>query len=228
MMSEVRETTKLERVLSPEREAERTRMTALGTLMTLFPALVMCAALASLVWFVLAPGVVPILTFLSVLYLLPLVAYRLHARVHPLREGASLIVGRGYSAWYGSHQLQLIYVAFPALETLLRLVPGLFSLWLRAWGSRVGRQVYWTPHVEILDRGLLEIGDGVIFGHRSGMSAHVIRPTRGNLLLYVKRVRIGAGVFIGAGSYIGPGAAIEQGAMIPAASHIMPRQKVPA
>ena len=60
------------------------------------------------------------------------------------------------------HQLQVLYSAFPAL----RLVPGLYSAWLRLWGSRVGRAVYWTPQVKITDRGLLKVGDGVVFGHR--------------------------------------------------------------
>lgn len=201
-------------------------MTVLGSVMALFPALVVLLALASAWWLISSPGGVPCITLLAVVYALPLVAYRVHQRWFPLREGASLIVNRGYSPWFGCHQLQLIYVALPVLETLLRLVPGLFSLWLRAWGSRVGRRVYWTPHVEVLDRGLLDIGDAVIFGHRTGLSSHVIRPTRDNLLLFVKRVRIDDGAFIGAGSYLGPGVVVESRAMVPAGSHVMPRQKV--
>ncbi len=202
------------------------RMTALGSLMALFPALMALLTLVNVGWLISSPGSVPCISLLAVLYALPLAIYRLHQRWFPLEEGDSLLVNRGYSPWFGSHQLQLIYVALPLLETLLRLVPGLFSLWLRAWGSRVGSKVYWTPHVEVLDRGLLDIGCGVIFGHRSGLSSHVIRPTQDNLLLFVQRIRIGDGAFIGAGCFLGPGAVIEPGVMVRAGSHVMPRQKV--
>jgi hypothetical protein len=204
------------------------RMTALGVVMTLFPALVVALAAASGLWLIFAPGWRPIVAGIASLYVLPLVAYRLHALCFPLREGGTRLAGHGYSPWYGSHQLQAVYVALPLLETLLRLVPGAYSAWLRLWGSRVGRGVYWTPHVDIVDRGLVEIGDRVIFGHRSGVISHVIRPTKDNLLLYVARVRIGDGAFIGAGSYLGPGAVIEPRAMVPATKHVFPREKVTA
>ncbi len=202
--------------------------TVAGIVMGLFPLTVAALAAGCLTALLWAPSLATALALLFVLYGLPLIAYRLHARVVTIKVGAQHMVGRGYCPWYGAHQLQLVYIAFPALETLLRLVPGLFSLWLRAWGSRIGRNVYWTPHLEVLDRGLLDVGDGVIFGHRVGLSSHIIRPTRDNLLLYVKRVRIGDHAFVGAGSYLGPGCVIEAGALVAAGSHVYPRQRVAA
>ena len=156
-----------------------------------------------------------------VLYVLPPLIHRLHARVFPLQEGAHAMVGGTYVTWWGSHQLQVLFIAVPSLEALLRVL-GLYSAWLRLWGARVGRRVYWTPLVEITDRSLLEIGDDVVVGHRCGFYAHAIKPARGNLYLFVKRIRIGAGAFLGAGCGFGPGARVEPGAYLPLRTEIMP------
>jgi hypothetical protein len=209
-------------------EAQRgpARRTWMGTLVSFFPAILLGLVAACAVWFVAAPGWPPLASAALVLYVLPLTVHRLHRWLFPIREGASRLVGGVYSPWYGTHQIQMIYIAFPVLEILLRMIPGCYSAWLRLWGSRIGRAVYWTPCVDIVDRGLVDVGDRVIFGHRSGIFSHVIRPTKGNLLLFVRRVRIGDGAFIGAGSYLAPGAIVEPGAMVPAATHVYPRQRV--
>ncbi len=80
--------------------------------------------------------------------------------------------------------------------------------------------------MEILDRGLVVVGDGAIFGHKSGMAAHVITPRDGNLSLLVAKVRVGSGSFVGAGCYLGPGCVIEPGAMVPAGTNVRPKQIV--
>ena len=134
----------------------------------------------------------------------------------PLAEGRSRIDAPGYSPWWGGHQCQVMYTAFPALEAALRLVPGVYSAWLRLWGSRVGRGVYWTPLVEITDRALLEVGDGVVFGHRVACYAHLDQAARATgSSLYVRRIRIGDGALLGAGSRLGPGAHIDAGVALP-------------
>jgi hypothetical protein len=142
-------------------------------------------------------------------------AFRLHEALWPLAEGPSRIDVPAYSPWWGAHQLQVMYGAFPALEAALRLVPGLYSAWLRLWGSRIGRGVHWTPLVEITDRSLLEAGDGVVFGHRVACYAHLIKRREAGLILYVRRIRIGSGVLLGAGSRLGPGARIDAGTVLP-------------
>ena len=202
-------------------------MTILGKMMSFFPALVVASTLASIWWFAASPSLWAAFAVVASLYGLPPVAFRIHQRFHPLKEGGSRLVG-GYSAWYGSHQIQLIYLAFPALEAVLRMVPGLFSAWLRLWGSKVGRDVYWTPLIEISDRSLLEIGDRVVFGHRAGAYPHVIKPRRNNLLLYVKRIRIGSDSFVGAGSVLAPGVVVHEGAFVAAGAHVHPNEEVRA
>jgi hypothetical protein len=89
--------------------------------------------------------------------------------------------------------------------------------------------VYWTPRVEITDRGLLEIGDGVVFGHRAKFFGHLIAPGRGGLLLFVKRGRVGAGAFVGAYAVLGPGADVPAGALLEVGQHVNARDRwVPA
>lgn len=201
-------------------------MTAAGTLVALFPLTVVAGVIACLVWLASAPSLVPVAALLAVLYLVPLVAFRLHQLVAPLRPGGARIDGRTYVPWWGGHQIQLIYIAVPQLEALLRVVPGLYSLWLRGWGSRIGKRVHWTPLVEVTDRSLLEVGDGVVFGHRAVVFGHVIRHGKQNMLLYVRPVRIGDGVFIGAGSAIGPGAVIRPGARLDAETRVYPMEVI--
>jgi len=130
------------------------------------------------------------------------------------------VVGDRYLPWWGTHQLQRIYLAFPALEALLRLVPGLYSAWLRLWGSRVGRNVYWTPGVKLTDRSMFRIGDNVVFGQECAMSPHVITWRDGALRLLIKPITIGDGAVVGAQSGMGPGARIAPGATVRARQEV--------
>ncbi|WP_243714122.1 acyl transferase [Nostoc sp. 106C] len=161
------------------------------------------------------------------IYGLPVIVYRWHQWVYPVPEGITYLCGKEYSPWWGSHQIQVIYITIPVLEAVLRLIPGAFSFWLRLWGAKVGRNVYWTPGLEIADRGLLEIGDRVIMGHRVGISSHVIKPRKQNLMLYVKKVKIGNDVFVGAGSIFAPGVVIGDGTFLTMATNLSPNQQVP-
>ena len=194
--------------------------------MALFPTAVLLTAVSFVVLAVLRSSFWPLLVSVFVIYGVPLLAFHWHQHRFALKEGASHLVGHHYSPWWGGHQIQLLFIAFPMLENVLRVVPGLFSIWLRAWGSSVGRRVYWTPACRIGDRSLLIIGDDVIFGYDVGMSSHLIKRTRKNILLYVKRITIGDGVFVGAGAVIGPGVHIEAGATIDVGEHLYPRTRV--
>lgn len=205
-------------------------MTFLSTVLLLFPALVLLFAGGTVICLIQAPNLaaslVSLLAVLLALYGVPVLVYRLHQWVYPVREGVSYLQGKAYSPWWGSHQIQALYIAVPTLEAVLRLIPGAFSLWLRLWGAKIGRSVYWTPGLEIADRGLLEIGDRVVIGHRVGLYAHVIKPRKQNLMLYVKKIKIGNDAFIGAGSVLSPGVVVAEGAFLPAATQLHPNQSV--
>lgn len=201
-------------------------MSPLGLILSCFPTLILCLSTVAFIYLCAHPSIFSLASLLLVVYGLPPLMYHLHHQFYPVEEGISYLRSKDYSAWWGTHQIQVIYIAVPVLEALLRLVPGLFSLWLRLWGAKIGQNVYWTPGLEIADRGLLEVGDRVVFGHRTGLYAHVIKPSKNNLMLYVKKISIGSDVFIGAGAVLGPGAKIEQCVYIPAKSQLYPNQNV--
>jgi len=86
------------------------------------------------------------------------------------------------------------------------MVPGVYSLWLRLWGSRVGKLTYWAPGTVILDRGFLDIGDNVVFGAGVRLNPHVMEND-----LRLARVKIGDGAMIGGYSLLTAGTEIAAG-----------------
>lgn len=197
-------------------------MTLLGRLISFFPLLNITLVVISVVWFFASLSAVAGFAVVFFIYLFPVICFHLHNKKYPIKQGLSDIT-KGYSPWYGSHMIQSMHLTFPVFERLLRLIPGAFSIWLRLWGSKVGKHVYWTPHLEILDRNLLEIGDNCIFGHSVKLSSHVIRPSkRYGLVMYVKTVVIKDQVFLGAESRLGPGVILENNTELPACSDVYP------
>lgn len=197
-------------------------MTILSRILAFFPAVALLIDLSAIGWFCIYPGMVSAIAIPLAIYGFPLLIYRLHQWRYPVAEGISYLQGDVYSPWWGSHQIQMIFIAIPPLEAILRLIPGAFSMWLRLWGSTIGRQVYWTPGIEIADRGLLKVGDRVVFGHGVGLYAHVIKPKKSNLMLYVKAISIGSDVFVGAGSRFAAGSAIAASTYVPATTDVRP------
>jgi hypothetical protein len=174
-------------------------------------------ATPSLFWFI---------TLLFAIYGLPIVAFKIQEQIVPLKEGKFDFNERRYCPWWGSHQIQQVYSAIPFLEGILRIIPGVYSCWLRLWGSSVGKQVYWTPRVEIVDRSLLEIDDYVIFGHRSACSSHILSQKDKKMLLQIGKIRLGKSVLVGAGSRLGPGTQVAEKITIPICSILLIDQHV--
>jgi acetyltransferase-like isoleucine patch superfamily enzyme len=80
----------------------------------------------------------------------------------------------------------------------MRLFPGVYSAWLRLWGSHIGSFTYWAAGLRILDRGFLEIGSGVAFGAGVRLNPHVVAENdEGKLELFLAPVRIGDRAIIG-------------------------------
>jgi len=197
-------------------------MSFLGRLVTLYPAIHGAGIISSLIFFVFEPGPLTLALIPLTIYLFPLVCFHVHQWVAPVKEGDSSLVG-SYSPWYGTHMIQTVFIAFPGTERILRLVPGLFSLWLRCWGSKVGRNVYWTPHFEVADRGLLEIGDNVVFGYNVKVACHVISPSREmGLKLYIKKCVMEDRSFLGATASLAPGVLVREGALVKATTNVYP------
>jgi acetyltransferase-like isoleucine patch superfamily enzyme len=153
---------------------------------------------------------------LVALYLLPPLAARLSAWLMPLPRGEVELDERGFLAWWLSAQWQVIFNRARLLEEALRLVPGAYSAWLRLWGSRVGSLVYWSPGVELLDRGLLEIGDRVVFGAGVRLAGHVLLPGADRRVrLLVGPVKVGREALVGAYSMLPPCAEVAEGSVSP-------------
>ncbi len=156
---------------------------------------------------------------LAVIYLLPPLTHRFMNSLYPQRQGATLIDPNEYNPWINSFRLQKIYTICPQLERLLFLAPGLYGSWLRLWGSKVGKNVYLLPGVEIVDRANVNFGDFVFIGNKTYISPHVVMTKNGKTYVYVKDVVIGKGTFIGAFCTLGPGTNIAPLQSIPAGSY---------
>ncbi|MCJ8278919.1 MAG: acyl transferase [Rivularia sp. ALOHA_DT_140] len=201
-------------------------MTLKSTILSFFPATVMLLGFSSFVWICYSPGILSITSLFFFVYGFPLLIHKIHDYLYPVEEGISYLQGKKYSPWWGSHQIQSVYISFSFLESALRLIPGVFSLWLRLWGAKVGKNVYWTPKLEIADRSLIEIGDNVVFGQSCGLFSHAIKPKKQDLMLYVKKIKIGSNVFIGGGSYLAPGVIIKDETFVSAASRLYPNKLI--
>jgi hypothetical protein len=205
-------------------------MTLLSFFFSLFPTLLLFSMSIALIALCLSQTIlqatIALTLLLSTLYAFPLLTYRLHQWRYPIQPGITYLQGKEYSPWWGSHQIQVIYIILPVLEKILQAIPGAFSLWLRLWGAEVGTNVYWTPQVEIADRGLLKIGNNVVFGYQVRLFSHVVKPRKGNLMLYVKSIEIGDNAFIGAGCNLGPGAIVAPNTLLPTKTDLFPNQKV--
>jgi hypothetical protein len=128
--------------------------------------------------------------------------------------------------WLAYYQLQVLYTSFSGFERFLRLFPGLYSAWLRLWGSKVGKKVNWTPECQLVDRGHLEIGDRVFFGNRCYLSAHALKKIKTHYLLYVKKVTVGSDTMISYSAHLGPGVMIGTRCHIEAGAELYPNTKV--
>lgn len=145
----------------------------------------------------------------AVLYLAPVLPGRL-LRESLRRAPSRIPVGSAdFLKWWAAFQCQVVFLRFPALEEILRSIPGLYSLWLRLWGSRIGKFTYWAPRTIILDRGFLNIGNHVVFGAGVRLNPHVLeREGEDPLLLMLAPVSIGDDAMIGGYSLLTAGTGI--------------------
>jgi hypothetical protein len=145
----------------------------------------------------------------AALYLIPPFFARLMSATCKIPEGSIPVGSRPFFAWWSLLQLQMIFCRVPALEELLRLFPGLYSLWLRLWGARIGRLTFWSPGTVILDRPFLSVGNNVVFGAGVRINPHVlIKNSSGELELLLGTVKIGDRVRIGGYSLLTAGVEI--------------------
>jgi hypothetical protein len=149
---------------------------------------------------------VRLLAGLACLYLTPPILARIVSTVLSIQEGRIALNHPSFLGWWATAQFQMIFNRFPFLEEAVRVFPGIYSNWLRLWGSRIGRLTFWAPGVTVLDRGYLDIGDDVVFGAGVRLNGHVLaRNSSGQLELALGTIKIGSGASIGGYSLLTAG-----------------------
>jgi hypothetical protein len=151
----------------------------------------------------------------ALLYLVPPLLVRLATLHRPLPHGRVELASGEFLRWWLTSQSQVVFARLPFLEEILRLVPALYSAWLRLWGARIGALVYWAPGVTILDRSLLDVGDRVAFGAGTRLCSHVIAPVERRGTLFLGRIVIGGEALIGGYSTLLPGCVVAAGETTP-------------
>ncbi|MBN2360423.1 MAG: hypothetical protein JXR83_13295 [Deltaproteobacteria bacterium] len=145
----------------------------------------------------------------AALYLAPPLLARLVLALAPIRGQRHAVGSRAYATWWLLLMLQTVFCRFPALDEVLRLVPALYSMWLRLWGSRIGRLTYWAPGTLVLDRSFLDLGDDVIFGASVTLSPHLVaRNAQGDLEFMIAPIRVGHRALVGGFSAFAAGSEI--------------------
>lgn len=145
----------------------------------------------------------------AILFLWPPLACRVLFVLCPISPGSHQIGSKAFLIWWASSQFQMTFCRLPVLEELLRLVPGLYSLWLRLWGSKIGWLTFWSPGLRILDRSFLCVGNDVVFGAGVRLNPHVISDEDGQKLLHLAPITLGDRVQIGGYSLLTAGVRVE-------------------
>lgn len=152
------------------------------------------------------------------LYLLPPAVCRFTLAAFGTPYGRGLTQdARGFKVWWFLHQWQIVFDRLPWLEELLRLVPGLYALWLRVWGGRVSPLVYWGAGSLVVDRPLVIVEAGAIIGMGAALTGHLgVRDADGVYRVDIAAPHVGSGAIMGARSGLGPSAELAADRMLPA------------
>ena len=165
------------------------------------------------------------LVALAALYLVPPLLARMLGD-GALTESTVAFGSPAFLRWWALGQLQMIFNRLPWLEELLRLVPGLYSAWLRLWGAQVGAMVFWSPGVSVVDRPLVQIGDRAVIGLGARLSSHTMRrDEQDRLTLVLAPIVVGREAHVGGLSTLAPGSRIADREIAPATLALHPFQE---
>jgi hypothetical protein len=161
---------------------------------------------------------------LAWLYLVPPLICRLTLLVFGYPQGRGLTQDtRAYKVWWFTHQWQVVFNRLPWLEELLRLVPGLYALWIRLWGGQVSPWAYWGAGSIVVDRHLVIVEAGAVIGMGAGLTGHIGHlDADGTYTVDVAAPRVGRGAIMGTRSGLGPSAELAPDQVLPAGRLIPP------
>ncbi len=121
-----------------------------------------------------------------------------------------------YRVWWALTQLQMIFNRLPALEETLRLVPGLYALWIFLWGGRLSPFAYVAPGVKIIDRPLVDIGRGAVLGFSARLAGHIAsRDIDGRWFVVVAPCVVEDDAVLGGESAMAPGTRLRAASVLP-------------
>jgi acetyltransferase-like isoleucine patch superfamily enzyme len=159
---------------------------------------------------------------IAILYLLPPLLARIAIGCWGLPSKNEPVPSRKSYVWWFTTQLQVPFMRFPFLEEIIRMVPALYSTWLRLWGAKVGRNVYWSAQVLVADRPFIDVGDFVVFGYGSKLTSHLLTKVNSEMKLIFGAPIIKSKAILGTLSCVGPGAYIGEGQILKATAVISP------
>lgn len=158
-----------------------------------------------------------LLASLLVLYALPPLMVRIPLLWTAFPSGSTPQGSGGFFLWWYAIQCQAVFNRIPMLEEIMRLVPGCYSLWLRLWGSRIGKLVYWGPGFIVLDRSFLRIGDRVVFGADVRVVPHLLeKDSSGVPVLILAPIQVENDSLVGASSLLAAGVRVGPSQSTPA------------
>lgn len=162
------------------------------------------------------------------IYALPPLVSRLTLAAFGRPTGRATLDTRDYRIWWFLTQWQMVFNRLPWLEELLRLVPGLYPLWIGLWGGRLSQFAYVSPGVLITDRYLVDVGRGAVLGVKSTLAGHLaVRGDDGRFAVLIGAPVVEAEAIVGGESGLGPGATLRAGHMLPAGRRVAPFAKWP-
>jgi hypothetical protein len=169
------------------------------------------------------------ITLLAIwIYLLPPLASRLTILAWGRPEGKLTQDMSAYRVWWMLTQWQIIFNRLPWLEELLRLVPGLYALWIGLWGGSLSPYAYVGPRVLITDRYAIRVGRGAVLGMKSILAGHLVqRDEAGRWLVLAAAPIVEPEAILGGAARLGPGAVLRAGHMLPTGCRIHPFDEWP-
>lgn len=162
------------------------------------------------------------------IYLLPPLASRLMIIAFGRPEGQLTQDMSAYRVWWVLTQWQILFNRLPWLEELLRLMPGIYALWIGLWGGNLSTRAYVGPGVLITDRYAVRVESGAILGMKAILSGHlVVRNDAGRWLVLAAAPIVEAEAILGGDTRLGPGAVLRAGQMLPTGRFIRPFDEWP-
>ena len=157
------------------------------------------------------------------LYLLPALVVRAVMAIGGRPQGLLHQDSGGFKRWWFAFQCQTVFNRLPWLEELLRLVPGLYALWIHLWGGRVSPRCYIAPGATLLDRWAVEVQTGAVLGYGCLLVAHLgTRGVDGRGMLLVAAPCVQQDAIVGGLAKLGPGATLLAGQVLPTGRHLGP------